>query len=195
MNSRKLVFDMNDGSKNDLQEVGRRRPQKKKLRFSFSLLVLALLAVWMVSVFLHNPLLPNGSEAPDFRLQTAELETGILSLGDLKGKTVVLDFWGTGCPPCMQEMFELEAVWNDLKDKNVVVVGVSSWGESRSQAFRMKQRKKVTYPFVVGTPEMISTYKVDSLPTLYIIDPEGKIAHSHLGFWDRESLKEAVLKL
>jgi peroxiredoxin len=185
---------MNDSLDRDSKNT-EKAPTKKKFRFSFSMLFLALLAVWLVSVYFNNSLLPTGSAAPAWELKTAEQISGTLSLKQLKGKTVVLDFWGTGCPPCMQEMAELEAVWQDFKGQGTVVVGVASWGESRSQAFQMKQRKQVTYPFVVGTPEMIAAYKVDSLPTLYIINPDGKIVRSHLGFWDRKSLREAILDL
>jgi peroxiredoxin len=185
---------MNDVSLKDLKETAKPLP-KKPFRFSFGLLILALASVWLVSVYFKGSLLPSGSKAPAWKLAAAEKLSGTLSSSALLGKTVVLDFWGTGCPPCMQEMLELEAVWQDLKDKNVVIVGVASWGESRSQAFRMKQQKRVTYPFVVGTKEMVAAYKVDSLPTLYIIDPKGNIVRSHLGFWDRRSIKDAVLHL
>jgi peroxiredoxin len=179
----------------DTSKPADKTPPKKKFQFSFSLLFLAIVIVWLVSVYFNNTLLPTGSTAPSWELETAERLSGTLSSEALRGKIVVLDFWGTGCPPCMQEMFELEAIWKDLKDKNVVVIGVASWGESRAQAFSMKQRKQITYPFVVGTQKMLAAYRIDSLPTLYLIDPTGKIVRSHLGFWDRKSLKEAILNL
>ena len=168
-------------------------PAKRRFKVPFSLIFLIIIAIWMISVLKGSKLLPTGSEAPAWTLRNVENDAGMLSLSDLKGKTVVLDFWGIGCPPCMQEMHELEAVWQELKDKNVAVVGINAWGESRTQALRLKRQKKLTYPMAVGKPEMIAAYKVGSLPTLYLIDPKGKIVATHEGFWDRESLKKAVL--
>lgn len=164
------------------------------LKFRLSYIFFIILIVWIVSVFSNSKLLPTGSNAPPWTLRNVSNNGGMMSLSSLKGKTVVLDFWGIGCPPCIQEIFELEAVWKDLKDQEVMVLGVTAWGENRADVLRLRKAKGITYPMLLGTSDMISAYKVDSLPTLYIIDPEGKIVAAHQGFWDRESLKKAVLK-
>ena len=178
-----------------MTETSSTPPVKRRSKVPFSLVFLVIIAIWMVSVLKGSKLLPTGSAAPGWTLRNVENDGGMLSLSELKGKAVVLDFWGIGCPPCMQEMHELEAIWQELKDKNVSVVGVNAWGESRTQALRIKRQKNLTYPMAVGKPEMISAYKVTSLPTLYIIDPDGEIVATHEGFWERESLKKAVLEV
>ncbi len=151
-------------------------------------------AIWLYAILTESNLLPHGSDAPTWKLQSVESFGKFLSLDELKGKVTVLAFWGSGCAPCLQEMDELEAVWKDLKNQGVVVVGTAAWGENSAEAMSVKSRKKVTYPFVLGTSEMINAYKVATLPVLYIIDAEGQIASSHQGFTDRKTLKRAVQK-
>lgn len=178
--------------KHKMTETSSAEVKKRKFRFPFGIIALVLILIWIYSVVSRSNLLPDGSKAPAWTLRNVEHDGGMMSLDELKGKTVVLDFWGIGCPPCMQEMFELEAVWREFKDKDVVVVGATAWRESRTAALRTKRKKGVTYPIVLGTPEMIKAYKVESLPTLYILDKNGNIADSHQGFWDRKALKKAV---
>ena len=170
-------------------------PKKKfPFEFRFSYILLLFLVLWMITMLSSTRLVPTGTLAPDFNLKVASNGGAMMSLSSLKGKTVVLDFWGIGCPPCMQEIHELQAIWQELKDKDVMVVGVAAWGENRTDVMRLKQQKGATYPMLLGHAEMVSAYKVESLPTLYVIDKEGKVVAAREGFWDRESLKKTVLK-
>ncbi len=63
-----------------------------------------------------------GNPAPDFTL--ADLDGNQVSLSDFRGKTVFINFWATWCPACREEMPEIEALYQQYKDKGVVVLGV-----------------------------------------------------------------------
>ncbi len=154
---------------------------------------LILLVAWFIYKMSQGNLLPQGSKAPLWRLPVAGESSKTLGLEELQGKVVVLDFWSTSCPPCMSQMEELDVVWRQTKSRGVVVVGIATGGESIMEIAAFKKKKNVPYPLVVDTEGTTAVaYQVIAIPTLYILDREGNIAHAKRGFWDRESLIRAV---
>ncbi len=78
-----------------------------------------------------------GKDAPGFELKLFDGRR--LSLSELKGKTVLLNFWASWCMPCRQEAPALEQSWLKYKDNNVVFIGVNVWDESRAAASYMEK--------------------------------------------------------
>ena len=116
--------------------------------------------------------------AIDFHL---DLLTGEeLQLSDLRGKVVVLNFWGSWCPPCRAEMPSFESIYRQYKDKGVVFVGVAvSDVESKARAFA--EEVGVTYPIGLDPGHISSTYRITAMPTTYFIDQEGNISRKLQG--------------
>jgi peroxiredoxin len=168
---------------------------KTKLTRRLGLIFLVLAAVWLYAILTAEHLLPQGQAAPDWKLEVAGHPNKTLGLEELRGKAVVLDFWSLGCPPCLEEARVLETIHRQMENRGVTVVGVAAWGESPSDVQDFKKERNLTYPMLLGTKEMVDAYKVASLPTLYIIDKEGKIAASHQGFWSRDAIARAVTKV
>jgi peroxiredoxin len=160
--------------------------------FRLGLVILIALAAWMIWSLLGDDLLPAGSPAPAFELPLADEAGGTLSLTDLEGKVVVLDFWSTTCPPCLREMEDLKVLWRRMKPRGVSVVGVSTGGESPSQVARFGEDRGVDYPLVVDGGAVAAAYRVSSLPTLYVIDANGRIAATHSGYWPLDDVARAV---
>jgi peroxiredoxin len=79
-----------------------------------------------------------------------------------------------------------------MKPLGVAVVGISTGGESLLQIKAFADKTEVDYPLLVGTGSPAIDYQIRSIPTTYIIDRKGKIVASHRGFWDRESIQQAV---
>ena len=168
---------------------------KKNLPFRLGVIALGLVVLWLFTALQGGNLLRAGTKAPDWTLDEPNAPKRSLSLSDLKGKVVVFDFWSLGCPPCMKMTAELDAVSRQFSNKDVAVVGVSAWGESKHDVFRLKKNRGLDYHLLVGTQQVVTAYKVSSLPTLYIIDKDGEIALTHQGFWSRNELAEAVSDL
>jgi len=116
--------------------------------------------------------------AIDFSL---DLLTGEeLRLSELQGKLVVLNFWGSWCPPCRAEMPSFESIYREYKDKGVVFVGVAvSDVESKARAFA--EKVGVTYPIGLDPGHISSTYRITAMPTTYFIDQEGNISRKLQG--------------
>jgi cytochrome c biogenesis protein CcmG/thiol:disulfide interchange protein DsbE len=149
-----------------------------------------ILALGIVVVFLggllslllvHPPQkLLCDSPAPDITLQMfADYRGGMpnnsLTLAELKGKPVVLNFWASWCQPCEQEAADLEAAWQQYKDKGVVFVGVDFYDQEPA-AKAYLQRFQVSYP---NGPDLAGVaskrYGIRGVPETFFIDPNGKI--------------------
>ncbi|MFC4767313.1 thiol-disulfide oxidoreductase ResA [Effusibacillus consociatus] len=121
-----------------------------------------------------------GQAAPDFTL--TDLNGKAVSLSDLKGKVVLLNFWGTWCEPCRKEMPALQAAYEKYKDKGLVILGVNI-GESKVSAKGFTDRYGVTFPNVLDTDRKVTldSYKVKPIPTSFFIDRQGIVRH----FYDK----------
>jgi thiol-disulfide isomerase/thioredoxin len=125
-------------------------------------------------------LLPVGSKAPDWTLKTPQGQT--VSLAQLRGQVVVLDFWATWCLPCIQAMPSLQRLHEKFKGKPVAVFGVNVGEKSPTAdpvAF-MKQRG-FTYGLLLNGHEVSLAYRVTGIPTFYVIGPDGTVAHAAAG--------------
>ena len=109
---------------------------------------------------------------PEYR---GEVAGDTLTLADLKGKGVVLNFWASWCKPCEEEAAALEAAWRQYKDKGIVFVGVDYLDQDPA-AKRYLQKFNITYPNGPDLASKISKrYAIRGVPETFFIDPQGKI--------------------
>lgn len=114
-------------------------------------------------------------KAPD--VEGSDLTGGTVSLASLEGKVVLIDFWATNCPPCLEEMPNLKQIYADYHDKGFEIVGVSLDGDS-SIVQQFTGRTEITWPMIVerGTVDSLrASYFVPTIPSLFIIDQSGKL--------------------
>jgi len=106
-----------------------------------------------------------------------------VSLSSLKGKVVLVDFWGTWCNPCMQSIPGIEAVYNLYHAKGMEVMGVALENDNGSKVKSVAAKLGVTYTVGLATKrEDLDAYKPDSLPMMYIVDKKGIIRYKQIGF-------------
>jgi cytochrome c biogenesis protein CcmG/thiol:disulfide interchange protein DsbE len=118
--------------------------------------------------------------APDFALKDADGKT--VHLADYKGKVVLLDFWATWCGPCRVEIPWFMAMERRWKDKGLEVLGVSMDENGWEDVKPFLAEMKVNYRVVIGDDATTQAYGgVESLPTTFFIDRQGKIAAIHIG--------------
>jgi peroxiredoxin len=118
-----------------------------------------------------------GRAAPDFTVQDADRK---VTLHDLRGKIVVLNFWATWCPPCVEEMPSLVKMQSSLKDR-VVVLAISVDEDERS--YRTFLKKNNVDLLTVRDPQQKSNelYGTFKFPETYIIDRQGVVQRKFIG--------------
>lgn len=115
-----------------------------------------------------------------------------LSLADLRGSVVLLDFWASWCAPCRKQMPILNQIAQAYADENVMVIGVNTDTEPRL-ALDFLRQQPVGYVSVFDEAgEVSAQYGVSKLPTLVLIDPGGKIVYSEARVLSERSITELV---
>jgi thiol-disulfide isomerase/thioredoxin len=162
-------------------------------------LVLLLLAGFAV---LPRIFVPRVREAPDFTLDLVANAGALgadrsaqktLSLRDLRGSAVLLDFWATWCEPCRVEAPIVDQVSRRWRDKGVVVVGVNTDTPGQGAPGEFTRARGLTYPMVHDrTGEASRAFEVDSLPTLVVVSRSGKITAVRRGTTDQAELERLI---
>ena len=133
----------------------------------------------------------EGKPAPAFSLKTLDGQS--VALADFQGKVVLLDFWATFCPPCVDALPELQALHKRYEAKGFAVVGVTV-DDRLPLVAKATKRAKVTYPIVQSTPAVWNAYKVNALPSLVLVGRDGTIVKRFGGEADRETMLAAIEK-
>ncbi len=135
-----------------------------------------------------------GNAAPDFTVQDADRK---VSLDQLRGKIVVLNFWATWCPPCVEEMPSLVQMQQKMKAKNVAVVAISVDADER--AYRKFLKDHSVDLLTVRDPDQKSNnlYGTFKFPESYIIDRDGVLRRKFIGpvDWSQPEIVEFLSKL
>jgi len=105
------------------------------------------------------------------------------SLHDYRGRVVLINFWGTWCPPCIREMPSLERLYQNLRDKNFIVLAVNQW-EDQDHVFAFMGQLDVfpTFPVLFDPDSRVSeAFGVKGLPTSYVLDKQGRVIYRAQG--------------
>jgi peroxiredoxin len=124
--------------------------------------------------------------APEFSLK--DLSGNMVSLKQYRGYIVLLDFWATWCPPCRQSIPELVDLQEKYRDKGVVILGISmdnplQFSTRYLRAF--KEKFKINYKILRVNRQVALDYfgtQNMAIPTMFVINREGKIVDKHVGF-------------
>ncbi|ABR35117.1 TlpA family protein disulfide reductase [Clostridium beijerinckii] len=138
---------------------------------------------------------PNNikTKAIDFNLK--DLNGNELSLSDLKGKKVFLNFWATWCPPCKAEMPEIERLYQETKDSDLVIVSVEI-GEPLNTVKSFIDSNKYNFKVLIDPDQSVATkYNITSIPTSYFIDKDGIIVSKHVGAMNIDQMKAYIKTL
>jgi len=129
--------------------------------------------------------------APEFTLES--LNGGVVRLADLRGKTVIIDFWATWCPPCEFQVPELNAFWEaHREDGDVAVLGISVDVEGPEVVQAWAEEKDVRYEVLVGGEDLARRFGALGFPTLYVVTPDGRVDSEHVGLIEVADLELAL---
>ncbi len=138
-----------------------------------------------------------GEDAPDFELTLLDGES--FRLSEQRGKVVLLDFWATWCPPCVESLPWLQDMYEEFGGDDIVFLGVSvDSAGMETRVKRMLDRFNITYPSGINEDGDIALeYGAFSIPTIILIDRDGVIRHQKIGFHPQgmEELKAELTRL
>lgn len=131
----------------------------------------------------------TGSQAPDFTLQTMDGDT--VTLSSLQGKKVLLDFFATWCPPCREELKEINEIVRDYPQDSYEILCISVDRSVKTvQGFMKKNKYAMTVLF--DNNNIAGHYGVSGIPSLFLIDESGAIAWGQAGMQSKETLLELL---
>jgi len=149
--------------------------------------------LWIFLLSGLGPLSCTASDTVDFTLP--DLDGNPRSLSEFRGKWVLVNYWATWCPPCREEMPELEVFHASHKDDDAVVIGVNMErvGEAELRAFVEEQF--ISFPVLRdksrGRTELGT---IPGLPTSFMVSPEGKLVARQVGPLTRQQLEDFLAK-
>ena len=132
--------------------------------------------------------------APDFALKDANGRT--VRLSDYRGKVVLLNFWATWCGPCKMEIPWFMELEKEHKSRGFAVLGVSMDEGGWDAVKPFVEQVKVNYRILLGNDSVAMLYGgVNSLPTSFLIDRNGKIATVHIGLVSKQDYENDIKAL
>jgi len=124
-----------------------------------------------------------GEPAPNFQLR--DLEGRLVTLSDLRGKVVLLNFWATWCGPCRVEMPAMEELYRTFSRKDLEILAVSTDAQGVSVTRPFQQENHLTFPILHDADYRVGlTYGARSLPMTFMVDRQGIVRHQIFGARD-----------
>ena len=178
------------------------RPQQVKQRFSMftvvaGLVVIGLLIVIGYALWQRSRATPTEGRAPDFAVTMYAFDQMAMSgesvtLKDLRGQAVVVNFWASYCVPCQKEAPLLERVWNDFRERGVIFLGINT-EDPLKEALDYLVKYGVTYP---NAPDqggrMENAYRITGIPETFVINTQGEIVRHFLSEPNERELRNAI---
>ena len=114
------------------------------------------------------------------------------TLNQYRGKWVLVNFWATWCPPCLAEIPDLVALYENKKNR-LIVLGVAMDYRDPKQVMEFADQLMISYPLILGDYKMAEQVgAVPGLPTTYLYNPQGKLVAYNVGALSREVVEHYI---
>jgi thiol-disulfide isomerase/thioredoxin len=144
--------------------------------------------MWLAGLLLA--LTVSWAQAEGFKVTDTTGKTH--TLAGYKGKWVLVNYWATWCPPCLEEIPDLIGL-HENKKNNLVVIGIALDYRNAKQVTDFAEGLLVNYPIVLGNPQIVNQIgPVQGLPTTYLYNPDGKMVAQQVGAITRASVENYI---
>lgn len=131
------------------------------------------------------------AEKKDFELIDALSHRHVLSA--YHGKWVIVNYWATWCPPCLEEVPDLVTLYDARKDRDVMVIGVAWEYKSKQEVLAFADDMLMSYPIVLGDAHVMKQIgSADVLPTTFIYNPRGELVKVKRGLVSKAYLESVM---
>lgn len=142
-------------------------------------------SVWCLMLLTVTSVFAADLNAPAPRFTLKDSRQQPVSLADLKGKVVFVNFWAGWCAPCQTELPELNRLAEEFKSQKVKVLAINV-DKDRASAQKLLKKLGLASPrFVVlwdSQSKVVEKYDIEGMPSSFILDAKGVVRYSHLGF-------------
>jgi thiol-disulfide isomerase/thioredoxin len=144
--------------------------------------------MWLAGLLLA--LTVSWAQAEGFKVTDTTGKTH--TLAGYKGKWVLVNYWATWCPPCLEEIPDLIGL-HENKENNLVVIGIALDYRNAKQVTDFAEGLLVNYPIVLGNPQIVNQIgPIQGLPTTYLYNPDGKMVAQQVGAITRASVENYI---
>jgi len=135
-----------------------------------------------------------GGVAPDFQLDTLDGQT--ITLSDLRGKPVLINFWASWCGPCVSEMPYLQEIYKEWSGRGIELLAINI-GEDSSTVKGFMQKHNLSLPVLLDTQKAVARrYNIAGIPTTFFLDKDGIIQEKIIGaFPNKEAIEKRLDKI
>ena len=163
--------------------MAKKSESKKQIVF---LIILVFFVALFVTVYfaqerhIGKRIITRGDRAPEFRLPS--LEGKSVGLSDFRGKVVMVHFWATWCPPCVEEMPTLDKLSREFTGKNFQLLAVSADEGGADTVSAFMTRNRLSIPVLLDTERTVAgLYGTFKFPETYILDGQGIVRYKAIG--------------
>ncbi|RLK51310.1 peroxiredoxin [Alkalispirillum mobile] len=137
----------------------------------------------------------EGKSRPEATFTTLEGEQ--VSLDSLRGQPVLVTFWATDCPTCIDEIPHLQALHDEMAERGVTVVGVAMHYDDPELIEAIVEAREMSYLIAHDSDRSISQAfgEVRVTPTSYLVDPDGKVVWQRLGLLDMDRVRGQIERM
>lgn len=153
------------------------------------LLFVAFPMLIIVNVYFY--ITEKAKQLPDveFTLLNGKIQT----LDELKGKTILLNFWATTCTPCRKEIPELIDLYQEFSTKGMQLIGIAMSYDRPDHVIAFQQRYNIPYSLAIDVDSAVANnFNVDAIPVTLLISPRGQIEYRHRGVINIDDMRKRI---
>lgn len=134
-----------------------------------------------------------GQPAPDFALR--DLDGAVVTLSDLRGQVVWVNFWATWCRPCKEELPDIQKLQDEMRDGGLIVLAVNKEESAEDAAAYMRDAGLSLRTLLDRSGEVYEQYRLQGLPDSFLIDRDGNLASIYYGFLSEKKMRDRLAPL